>query len=105
MYEDGEGVKQNHVLAAKWYRKAAEHVPDLGGAGQGRNSLGLLYLEGRGVPMDYVQAHMWFRLSIGGTSKCGLRTSNLSAAAQQMTTAEIQEAEHMVEEWKIRHHD
>ena len=105
MYEDGEGVKQSYVLAAKWYRKAAEHVPDLGGAGQGRNNLGLLYLEGRGVPMDYVQAYMWFRLAVGGTSKCGPRTSNLSAAAQQMTTAEIQEAEHMVEEWKIRHHD
>jgi len=30
MYENGEGVPQNYVQAAKWYRKAAEHVPDLG---------------------------------------------------------------------------
>jgi TPR repeat protein len=52
MYEDGEGVKHSYVLAAKWYRKAAEHVPDLGGAGQGRNNLGLLYLYGRGVPIE-----------------------------------------------------
>ncbi len=105
MYEDGEGVKQNYVLAAKWYRKAAEHVPDLGGAGQGRNHLGLLYLDGRGVPQDYVQAYMWFRLFAGSASKCGPRTSNLSSAAQQMTAAEIEEAEHKVAEWKIRHHD
>jgi hypothetical protein len=105
MYEDGEGVKHSYVLAAKWYRKAAEHVPDLGGAGQGRNNLGLLYLDGRGVPRDYVQAYMWFRLSAGGTSKCGPRTSNLSSAAQQMTTAQIEEAEQRVEEWKVRHHD
>lgn len=105
MYENGEGVKQSYVLAAKWYRKAAEHVPDLGGASQGRNNLGLLYLDGRGVPRDYVQAYMWFRLSLGNTSKCGPRTSNLSSAAQQMTTAEIQEAEHKAETWKIRHHD
>ena len=62
MYEDGEGVTQNYALAAKWYRQAAEHVPDLGGAGQGRNNLGMLYLEGRGVPKDYVQAYMWFSL-------------------------------------------
>jgi TPR repeat protein len=34
MYEDGEGIKQSYVLAAKWYLKAAEHVPNLGGAGQ-----------------------------------------------------------------------
>jgi uncharacterized protein len=105
MYEDGEGVKQNYALAAKWYRKAAEHVPDLGGAGQGKNNLGLLYLDGRGVPRDYVQAYMWFRLSLGRTAKCGSHTSNLSSAAQQMTTAEIEQAEHKVEEWKIRHHD
>jgi hypothetical protein len=105
MYEDGEGVRQSYVLAAKWYRKAAEHVPDLGGAGSGRNSLGLLYLYGYGVPRDYVQAYMWFRLYSGGTSKCGPGTSNLSDVAQQMTTAEIEEAEHRVEEWKVRHHD
>jgi TPR repeat protein len=35
MYKDREGVKQNYVLAAEWYRKAAEHVPNFGGAGQG----------------------------------------------------------------------
>src|SRR2546421_12367026 len=58
MYEDGEGVEQNYALAAEWYRKAAEHVPDLGGAGQGRNDLGLLYMQGLGVPKDYVQAYM-----------------------------------------------
>jgi TPR repeat protein len=40
MYEDGEGVKQSYALAAKWYRKAAEHVPDLGGAGQGSAPIG-----------------------------------------------------------------
>jgi hypothetical protein len=105
MYEDGEGVKQSYALAAKWYRKAAEHVPDLGGAGQGRNNLGLLYLNGLGVPRDYGQAYIWFRLSLGSISKCGPSNSNLSSAAQQMTTAEIEEAEHMVKEWKIRHHD
>ena len=105
MYEDGEGVKQNFVLAAKWYRKAAEHVPDWGGAGQGRNHLGMLYSEGRGVPRDYVQAYMWFALSLGKTSKCGPLASNLSSAAQQMTPAEIQQAERKIEEWKIRHRD
>jgi uncharacterized protein len=58
MYENGEGVTQNYALAAMWYRMAAEHVPNLGGAGQGRNNLGMLYLDGHGVPQDYVQAYM-----------------------------------------------
>src|SRR5579859_1368502 len=49
--------------ALKWFRKAAEHVPDLGGAGQGRNNLGILYADGDGVPKDCVQAYMWFSLA------------------------------------------
>ena len=96
MYEDGEGAPQNDVLAAKWYRKAAEHVPDFGGAGQGRNNLGLLYLSGgRGVPKDVVRAYMWFRLA--GTEV------NLADAKAQMTAAQVREAERMATEWKNSH--
>jgi len=29
---------QNYASAAKWYQRAAEHVPDLGGAGPARNN-------------------------------------------------------------------
>jgi len=66
-YEWGEGVEQDYVKAAYWFRRAAEHVPNLGGAGQGRNNLGLLYADGDGVPKDYVQAYMWF--SLAGTDR------------------------------------
>jgi hypothetical protein len=97
MYEIGEGVKQNYTLAAKWYRIPAEHVPDLGGAGQGRNNLGLLYLDGLGVPKDYVQAYMWFRLAHVDR--------NISSAKEQMSSAEIFEAERMAMEWKSLHPD
>jgi len=105
MYEDGEGVKQNYVLAAKWYRRAAEHVPDFGGAGQGRNNLALLYLNGRGVPQDYIQAYMWFSLAKFKAEKCGPGLSNLGSAAQQMTPAQILEAERRVQEWRVKHND
>ena len=95
MYQDGEGVQQNCTEAAKWYRMAAEHVPDFGGAGQGRNNLGLLYLNGDGVPKDYVQAYMWFKLTAHET--------NLTYAKAQMTTTQIVEAERMVTKWKRSH--
>jgi TPR repeat protein len=95
MYQDGEGVRQNCTQAADWYRLAAEHVPDFGGAGQGRNNLGLLYLNGDGVPKDYVQAYMWFKLTTHET--------NLSNAKAQMTPAQIVEAERMATEWKSSH--
>jgi uncharacterized protein len=95
MYQDGEGVRQNCTEAAKWYRMAAEHVPDFGGAGQGRNNLGMLYIDGRGVPKDYVQACMWFSLANSET--------NLSFAKAQMTPAQIVEAERSATEWKRSH--
>jgi hypothetical protein len=95
MYEDGEGVRQNYVFAARWYRKAAEHVPDLGGAGAGRNNLGLLYLDGLGVPKDFVKAYMWFRLTNF--------EANLSYAKSRMTPEQVFEAERMAAEWKIHH--
>jgi hypothetical protein len=56
-----------------------EHVPDLRGAGQGRNQLGLLYLDGRGVPLDYVQAYFWFSLS-GFDVNIAYTKTHLSAA-------------------------
>jgi TPR repeat protein len=95
MYEEGEVVQRNYTLAAKWYRKADEHVPDFGGAGQGRNSLGLLYMDGLGVPKDYLQAYMWFSLTNFKT--------NLSYAKAQMTPAQVLEAERMATEWKTHH--
>jgi TPR repeat protein len=51
MYEEGDLLPQDYdyVEAAKWYKKAAEQVPDWGGAGQARSSLGFLHMDGRGV--------------------------------------------------------
>jgi len=97
MYKDGEGVPQNYVLAAKWYRKAAEHVPDFGGAGEGRNNLGLLYMDGLGVPKDYVQAYMLFSLANS--------EENIFDTKAQMTPAQVLEAERMASEWKNHHRE
>jgi len=80
MYENGESVAQNYSLAARWYRKAAEHVRNLGGAGQGRNNLGMLYLDGHGVPRDF-------------------SNPNLSIARGHMTPEEIRHAEQLAAEW------
>ena len=96
MYEDGEGVRQSYEVAAQWYRIAAEHVPDFGGAGQGRNNLGLLYLQGRGVPQDFEQAYMWFALAQG--------EENLRKVRSKMNPRQILEAQQLTEEWKQQHH-
>lgn len=95
MYENGEGVKLNYELAARWYRKAAEHVPDFGGAGQGRNNLGLLYMQGLGVPQDAIQAYMWFALAH--------TEQNLRQVQRKMSPEQILQAQRLVYQWKQEH--
>jgi TPR repeat protein len=96
-YRDGDGVEKNYVQAAYWFRKAAEHVPDLGGAGQGRNNLGLLYADGQGVPKDYVQAYMWF--SLAGNDW------NIDWIQHEMTPEQISKAQKWASDWKLQHPD
>eukprot|EP00729_Bicosta_minor_P022490 gene22490-biopygen728 len=56
MYGNGEGVKQDHVEAAKWHRKSAE-----AGYAAAQCNLGNMYSKGEGVPQDHVEAAKWFR--------------------------------------------
>jgi uncharacterized protein len=93
-YEHGEGLEQNYRLAAEWYRKAAEHVPDLGGSGQGRYRLAQLYMEGLGVPRDYFQAYLWFSL---WSPDAG------ADAKEHLSAAQVQAADKLVQQWQDQH--
>jgi uncharacterized protein len=55
----------------------------------------MLYMNGLGVPKDYVQAYLWFSLANAKT--------NLSFAKALMTPVQILEAERMATEWKSQH--
>lgn len=54
----GNGVPQDLVEAAKWYRKAAAQ-----GHPQAEMSLGVLYAIGKGVPQDRAEAYVWLSLA------------------------------------------
>jgi Sel1 repeat len=95
MFEDGEGVPIDFVQAAKWYRTACENRPDRGGARQGCNHLGLLYLDGHGVKQSRVEAYKYFKL-------CSC-SSNLANVKSDMTPAEMAEAERQTEKWIKAH--
>lgn len=96
-YEEGDSVEQDYAKAAFWYLRAAEHVPDLGGAGQGRNNLANLYLDGNGVSRDYVQAYMWYSLACVEESMAYLKP--------KMTPEQIALAQQLVTDWKSQHPD
>jgi TPR repeat protein len=58
MYNNGEGVLQDHAEAVKWYRLAAEQ-----GNAKAQYNLGVMYENGEGVRQDYVEAVTWYRLA------------------------------------------
>lgn len=88
-YEYGDGVPQDYGLAAYWYRQAADHTMDLGGAGQGAHNLSLLYEDGHATPQDYVFVYMAY----------GQDTDGIQDVAQKMNTGQIADAQRRVRAW------
>ena len=58
MYDNGQGVTQNHAEAVKWYRLAADQ-----GNASAQFNLGLMYAKGDGVPQNHAEAVKWYRLA------------------------------------------
>ena len=56
LYDAGNGVAQDHAIAASWYRKAAEQNHPIA-----QLFLGILYYSGNGVEKDYTKAAHWFQ--------------------------------------------
>ena len=76
-----------------WFQRAAEQ-----GNALAELHLGVMYAEGRGVPQDYVRAHMWFSLSAAQGEQRAVRT--LEMAERLMTPAQIAEAQKLARDWK-----
>jgi len=91
MYENGEGVPQDYGLAAYWYRQAADHTIDLGGAGQGANRLVQLYQDGHVTPQDYVFVYLGYAYVQDAD---GMRD-----VAQNMNASQIADAQRRIKAW------
>ena len=61
-----------------------------------------MYREGRGVPQDYIQAHMWYTVA----RKQANRFNEISISdalylvERVMTLEQIEEAQRLADEWK-----
>jgi hypothetical protein len=93
VYANGQGVPQDYVEAAKWYRLAADQ-----GLAVAQYTVGLMYSNGQGLPRDYVRAHMWLNLSAKKETENAERNRDL--VAQRMSPEQIAEAEKLAREWK-----
>lgn len=55
---DGDGVEQDYVQAANWWKIAAEQ-----GHARSQHNLALMYENGQGVPLDFAEAAKFYRMA------------------------------------------
>ena len=96
---------QDYAEALRWYRLGAEQ-----GQFAAMRNLGLMYAEGRGVPQDDVQAHMWINLAASRLSAAAARRGIRDGIVKlrdgvenRMTPAQITEAQRLAREWDEAH--
>ena len=92
MYSKGDGVPQDDVKAAEWFRKAAEQ-----GYPAGQHYLGFMYASGKGVPLDYVSAYAWFALA--AAQEYPNSSQSLAFVEEKMSEFEIQSAQNLAQEY------
>lgn len=74
------------TAAARWFKAAATK-----GHGPSMANLGWFYLQGRGVPQDYVLGYMW--LTLAQSAGHPLPLTDSAALHQRMTPAQINDAQ------------
>ncbi len=88
----------DYATAVREWRPLAEQ-----GVAKAQFNLGLMYYNGRGVPQDYAQAHMWYDLAASRLPPGEKRdevVKNRDDVAKRMTPAQISEAEKLAREWR-----
>ena len=68
-------------------------------------NLGVMYTNGEGVPQDNVEAHMWLNLAASRSSgeQRERAVTARDAVAEQMTPANLSEAQRRAREWYAAH--
>ena len=61
-------------------------------------NLGTLYDKGKGVPQDYVLAHMWWNIAGSNGDKNAVTSKN--TVEKDMTPQQIEKAQEMARNWK-----
>ncbi len=93
LYSRGLCVKEDQVLAARWYLRSA-----LAGSARARSELGIRYAFGKGVNQNYFKAFVWLRVAkltaspwekgLADSAQRNLETISRYLSAQDMKTAD-----------------
>jgi len=92
MYEKGQGVSQNDVLAFDWYRKSAEQ-----GEIKAQHRLGLIYSIGKSVEQSYIEAYKWLSLAREGGNTDAIY--NRYIFENEMTAAQKEAGTRLAKQW------
>ena len=99
MYANSGSRSPAWAEAAKWYRRAAER-----GLAEAQYSLGSLYADGRGVPQNFMAAHMWLNLAASALLEQRDKAVELrDQIAELMPREDLSEAQRLATEWKVAH--
>ncbi len=90
VYERGD-----YDTALKEFRPLAEQ-----GHAEAQYNLGVMYVQGQGVPKDYVLAHMWLNLAAGKGMKEAVKGRDF--LRKLMTPDQIAEAQRLAREWALK---
>lgn len=93
LYVFGQGVPEDHAMAFRLYRLAAEQ-----GNADAQNNLGGLYAEGLGVEPDLVEAYMWLELAASQGHETARKNQSFLAAS--MTNEQIAAARAKAAAWR-----
>ena len=93
LYFNGEGATKDYQQALRWFRLAADQ-----GEALAQTKIAIMYDEGQGVSKNFVQAYKWYSLAATNGDKPA--TLLRDSLANQMTPAQIAEAQKLAQEWK-----
>ena len=82
------GMGENYTEMVKWFRLAADQ-----GHAEAQSNLGYMYANGDGVPRNDVTAYAWWNIAAASGHEEAI--SNRSIVEQQMTPAQISEAQQL----------
>jgi uncharacterized protein len=100
MYNEGLGVPKDHLLAAGWYNKAADHAIDFFEVNEAVVHLGYLYRDTE-LSHDYLEAYKWALIIDSGLDPP--TNEDVRRAAKHLTKAQTSEGQRMAQEWESHH--
>lgn len=92
MYDNGQGMPQNHAKAFKWYLEAAKQ-----GMVSAQTNLSRLYAKGEGVERNYTLCYVWSNLA--ATKGLDVAVKNREECKRKLDTDELADAQELAEQY------